>query len=99
MPAVSKWLKINEFALSFPEFIFSEQILDCFCSHAIFDDKKSSELKNSENKWSQYTGHSESITTFVLAQIISIEKIARIIDISEQPKKTQSKKLGYFMIL
>ena len=50
MPAVSKWLKINEFALSFPEFIFSEKILDCFCSHAIFDDKKSSELKNSENK-------------------------------------------------
>ena len=46
-----------------------------------------------------HTGHSESITTFVLAQIISIEKIARIIDISEQPKKTQSKKLGFFMIL
>ena len=61
--------------------------------------KKSSELKNSENKLSQFTGHSESIRTFVLAQIISIEKIARIIDISEQPKKTQSKKLGFFMTL
>ena len=89
-------MKINEFALSFPEFIFSEQILDCLCSHAIFDDKKSSELKNSENKLSQYTGHSESITTFVLAQIISIEKIARIIDISEQPKKNSEQEIGIF---
>ena len=44
-------------------------------------------------------GIQNPITTFVLAQIISIEKIARIIDISEQPKKTQSKKLGFFMIL
>ena len=43
-----------------------------------------------------YTGHSESITTFVLAQIISIEKIATIIDISEQPKKNSEQEIGIF---
>ena len=37
-----------------------------------------------------------SITTFVLAQIISIEKISRIIDISEQPKKNSEQEIGIF---